>query len=128
MPRLTISALIEAMLMMRPPVPASAHGAADDLRAQEAAREVEIHLLLPSLERLGLDGHAHLAVAHVVDEDVDRSHLVDDSLARLLAISGHRHVGFDSPRLPATRPNLPSRLVERVLCSTGDDDVGAGIS
>ena len=114
--------------MMRPPVLRAAHGAADDLRAQEAAREVEIHLLLPSLERLGLDGHAHLAVAHVVDEDVDRSHLVDDSLARLLAISGHRHVGFDSPRLPATRPNLPSRLVERVLCSTGDDDVGTGIS
>ena len=35
---------------------------------------------------------------------------------------------FSSPRLSSTRPNLPGRLVERFLRSTGDDDIRAGIS
>src|SRR3954453_16406484 len=56
------------------------HRRADQLGADEAARQIQIDHALPRRERLRLDRYADLAVADVVDQNVDWPEITQDQL------------------------------------------------
>jgi hypothetical protein len=103
------------------------HGAADDLGAEEAVREVEIDELLPGLEIGVLDGHVEIAPAYVVDEDVDRPGLCQHALAEFLAQRGLGDVAGKGPGLAPALAHLGGGPRQGVCVARVQHDVGAGL-
>jgi hypothetical protein len=119
------------------------------LRAVEGAGQVHPQVPLPELRHLVGKLADVVERAGVVDEDVDRAELVDDTLHGLLDLSPVGHVALDRGRAAPQRRDLlrgglgvdealgPRRLREgpvfpRLFTRVGldldvrDDDVGAG--
>ena len=104
--------------------PALQHRSADQLRAEKAMGEIEVHESSPVCQRLTLDRNVGDAPADVVDENVDRPQLGERLGAHGLARVGISDVGRDRPGLAPPLANLVGGPGERLRVA-GDEDHGS---
>src|SRR5262245_31399021 len=124
-PRAAQSAAVDRGDIDDAPLAAGEHRAADDLRADEAVREIEIDEALPGLELGILDRRIDLAVADIVDQNVDRPSFRKHALAKAFAQGGPGDIAGKRPGLAPARSYLVRRLGQRVRVARVQHDIGA---
>ena len=100
---------------------------ADRLAHQEDRADVEVHHLVPGLERVILGCRAP-GGAGVVDEDVHLAETRHRVLRHPHDLARLAHVGSDPERLDAALLQMPGRFLEVAGLARGEQDAGAGLA
>jgi hypothetical protein len=99
----------------------------DVLRQDEVAAHVEVHHLVPGLDRVAL-GRRAPAGARVVDEDVDRAHALQRLVGQAAGVFFLRAVGGDPARVDAGGLQLGRGLLQVFGLARAQHDPGAGLA
>ena len=126
MPRPATRALIDAMLMIRPPRPRSIIAPPSHfVHSMQLVRFRSISS--PAFERHRFRGDVLAPAAHVVDQDVDRAVTIQGRPARLFAFGRLADIRREGPGLPAQGADVAGRPLQTGWVAADEDDVRAGI-
>src|SRR5207245_11759046 len=104
------------------------NGRADHLGAKYGAFQVEVHDLIQYLLGLFQDRPALNERASVVNQNIDRTELIDGALHQRTNLAGSPDIRMNRNRLPAGGDNAVTHLLGAFLIAmVSDGDAGAQI-